>query len=208
MTTRGAVYIAYGLASQREVVKSISAFRKFSYYPVAIVGNEATLIHDVTNIHFDSIDAGGRWAKLNLDTLSPYAQTMYMDADTRMLAGCANVGFQILSDGYDLVIAPSENQGGQLLAHSTIDDRDATLEAVENPLPLQLQAGVFWFAKNQRTTELFKAWREEWGRFKDQDQGALLRALERVPVHIWLLGFDWNSRHGELIEHLFGRARA
>lgn len=207
MTTRGAAYVAYGGPAGREVAAAIGAFRQYNTYPVTVIGDGAPDIYNVTRLPFASLDGGGRWAKLNLDTLSPYDQTLYMDADTRMLAGVATVGFQILDDGYDLVIAPSTNQDAQFLSHVEDDDRQATLAAVVNPLPLQLQAGVFWFAKTPAMLALFDAWRVEWLKRKQQDQGALLRALEKAPVKIWLLGWDWNSAHGTLVRHLFGRAR-
>jgi len=207
MTARGAVYVAYGEPARREVGAALGVFRQHNDYPVSVICDAPLSFYGVTPVQFSSLDAGGRWAKLNLDTLSPYDQTLYMDADTRMLAGVASVGFQILDDGYDLVIAPSTNQGDKLLEHLDAADRAATLGGVENPLPLQLQAGVFWFAKTAATAALFAAWRVEWLKYKSQDQGALLRALEKAPVKIWLLGWDWNSRDGALVQHLFGRAR-
>jgi hypothetical protein len=141
---------------------------------------------------------------VNLDTLSPYELTLYIDADTRV-NGSVTAGFELLESGFDMAIAPSVNQGGtSLMWHIGSDDRRATLDAIGNPLPLQLQAGVMFF--NRLTcAPLFRAWREEWLKFENQDQGALLRALHRCPVKIALLGRDWND--GKLIEHHFGRAR-
>jgi len=73
-----------------------------------------------------------------------------------------------------------------------------------SPLQLQLQGGMFFYHK-ERCTQFFKLWREEWKHWKQQDQGALVRALYKIPLRIYLLGYPWNG--GELIEHLFGRAR-
>ena len=100
-------------------------------------------------------------------------------------------------------MVPSGNQGTDLLWHVDEEEREATLDEVLNPL--QLQAGVFWFKRNERTELLFTEWRKEWLRWKGQDQAAFLRALARAPVRMWILGFPFNG--GAVIAHLFGRTR-
>ena len=75
-----------------------------------------------------------------------------------------------------------------------------------NCWPLMLNTGVMWFRRTPRTERLWQTWREEWLRFQEHDQGALLRALGPTPVALWLLGRPFNG--GEVVEHLFGRARA
>ena len=70
---------------------------------------------------------------------------------------------------------------------------------------LQLQGGMMFWRKNERTRAFFQAWREEWERWKGQDQAALLRALHRTPLKLWLLSNEWNG--GSLIEHRYGAAR-
>lgn len=148
-----------------------------------------------------------RLTKLNLDTLSPYRYTLYLDADTEVLQPAIMVGAEILQDGCDLVITPSQNQGNDFLAHSTPEDAQATRAALGDLMPLQLQAGVFWVSWNERTRALWQAWRAEYGQYGQQDQGALLRALEVAPVKIWLLGAAFNSKRGSIVKHNFGRAR-
>jgi len=106
------------------------------------------------------------------------------------------------------VIAPSANQGHNLFAHIDNEEREYTWAQIANPFPLQLQAGVMWFNKSDRVLELFDAWRDEWNKFKRQDQAALIRALQQHPLRIWILGLDWNSRRGAIVDHNFGRATA
>jgi len=69
---------------------------------------------------------------------------------------------------------------------------------------LSLQGGVFFFRKSPQAHAFFESWRQEWGRFGDQDQGAMLRAMALSPLRVWLLGRPWNG--GAVIGHLFGRA--
>jgi len=76
---------------------------------------------------------------------------------------------------------------------------------VVGPIVVQLQGGVLFWRRNEATTRLFERWRAEWARYRQQDQGALLRALYTEPVRVWLLGRPWNG--GNLIEHLCGRAK-
>lgn len=190
---RGVVYVAIGEAAQEEAGRSIHTLMERSALPVAVIENAPEGLDPAQ---------GARWAKANLDQLSHFEETLYIDADTRV-RGAVDAGFEILASGFDLVLTPSQGQGDDCLWHLSEPERAATLE--ETPEPLQLQAGVFWFVKNARTRRLFAAWRAEWLRWKGEDQGALLRALAFAPVKIWLLGRPWNG--GAVIEHRYGTIR-
>lgn len=199
---KGVVYVAYGDKAREQAAASIASLRKLNRYPVAVISGEPLL--GARHIGFEDSGPGARWAKLNIEKLSPWEQTMYIDADTRPRSDIS-VGFEILADGWDMVIVPSENQGHELLWHVGGEERETTLNEIGNPAPLQLQAGVFWFRKNQAMLALFEEWRRQWQRWRDQDQGALLRALAKRPVKLWLLGRPWNG--GACIAHLFGMTR-
>jgi len=155
---------------------------------------------------FEDTSFGARRVKVKLDHLSPFDNTLYLDADTRVQSKVIEEGFRILSQGWDLAIAPSENQGANLFAHIDPLERTYTSEVLENVFPLQLQAGVMWFAKTDRIKALFDAWRKEWIVFRKHDQAALTRAIDKTAVRIWLLGLDWNSRRGAIVDHRFGKA--
>ena len=146
-----------------------------------------------------------REIKVSLASNSPFDLTCYLDADCRVF-GDTEVGFRILEDGWDLMIVPSSQQGDKLLWHVGEGERNWTLEELGYE-PLQLQGGVFFFAKNERVARFFEAWREEWLQWADVDQAALLRALNRVPLKVWLFGWPWNSAKGTIIQHRFGSAR-
>ena len=191
MDTQGVVYVAIGSQAQIEAKKSIASLKRHNDLPITVIDQ------------FDNPGNGARWAKLNINRLVDYDRVLYLDADTR-IHGNITGGFDIL-DNWDLAIAPSENQGGEVFRHIKTGERLQTIREL-GYMPLQLQAGVMFFHRN-RCAKLFEAWRDEWQRWKDQDQAALLRALEKCPVRVWLLGCDWNHRDGQLIEHLFGRCR-
>lgn len=185
----GVVYVAIGSQAQVEAEASIESLRRYNDLPVTVIDN------------FDSPGKGARWAKLNIDKLVDYDKVLYLDADTR-IRGDITSGFRIL-DEWDLAIAPSRNQAGDIFRHIKAGEKLQTVREL-GYIPLQLQAGVMFFDRH-RCAKLFSQWRKEWLRWKDQDQAALLRALGQCPVRVWLLGHDWNG--GELVEHLFGRCR-
>ncbi|HML23512.1 MAG TPA: hypothetical protein PKD09_17785 [Aggregatilinea sp.] len=147
---------------------------------------------------------GSRYLKTGLFDWTSFEHVAYLDADT-VVHQDLQVGFAALDDGFDLALCASRNQGDELLWHVGVDDRRETLAVMGCSEVLQLQAGVFFVARNARTQALFAAWRSEWARFRGQDQGALLRALRRVPVRIWLLGQPFNG--GAVIAHHFGELR-
>jgi hypothetical protein len=202
---RGVVYVAYGGPARREAAASIQSLLKRNRLPVTVLSDRPLL--STTHVYAPDEDKGARWAKLNLNLLTPYDHTLYLDADTRVHSDLS-AGFEILADGWDLVITPSVNQidTQDWLWHCDAGDRAETVTAW-GFFPLTLQGGVFYVARNERTDALFAEWRAEWRRYRNQDQGALLRALRRVPVKVWLLGRPWNGKGGAVVEHLFGAAR-
>ena len=153
-----------------------------------------------------SVGQQAHWAKTCADLWSPFNFTLMLDADTRV-RGNLSIGFSVLKQGWDLVVVPSESRP-EVLWHLSHDEKEATFLETGLVRPLMLNTGVLFFAKTSRTQRLFEAWRSEWLRFKSWDQGAFLRALRRSPAAIWLLGSPFNCAGGEVVDHLFGRARA
>lgn len=198
MTTRGVCWIVYGAQADRSLVRSQDALA--SVCP----GLPFRVMRQGSDDWANNVQQS-RWAKLALLDWSPFEYTAYLDVDTQIYQSI-DTGFALLADGWDLVLVPSMNQSeDNLLWHLDPDDKQVTLDTLQYD-PLQLQAGVLFVARNDRTRALFDIWRTEWGRFCSQDQGALLRALQQVPVKLWLLGRPWNG--GAVIGHRFGELRA
>jgi len=200
---RGVVYVAYGREARQEALMSSRTVEEHNPgLPISLIASEP-----LGKLHFIKYDLPrerNRWAKLNIDTLSPYNVTAYLDADTRV-TGRLTAGFEMLEDGWDMAMALSKNQETDWLWHCSEDDRQMT-EARLRHKGLQYGAGVMFVAWGERTRALWAAWREEWGAFCGQDQGAFMRALQRVRVRLWILGGTWNG--GSLVTHRYGMARA
>ena len=206
MIERGVCMIAFGDAARREAGYALESLRRV--HPglqVVVLGDQG--IKGVSTMMFNLPDMTNvqrsRFIKTNLVALFPYKQTLYIDADTRVNHSVL-AGFKVLDDGWDVVITPSSNQGADLFWHVGEDERGRTLVEVAHQ-PVQLQGGVCWFRKSQRVWDLFAAWRDEWERWRDQDQAALVRALHRSPARVWLFGRAFNG--GAAVAHQFGRAR-
>jgi len=194
----GVMYVAYGRKAHDEARASIASLREHHDWPVLVVGDKA--IAGERFRRCEDRGTPGRWAKVSLDKLTPFEWTLFLDADTR-IHGDLSIGFRLLAAGYDLVMIPSRPQHNDMLRH--LGDRERKDTLAELPFDvLQLNTGVMWFGPG--AAPLFAVWREEWGRWRDKDQGALLRALYRHPVAVAILGMPFNDEHGEVVEHRFG----
>lgn len=203
-TQEGVIYVAYGEPAMRACRMSIEVLRRNNDYPVAVIQDmQPSVPANVISIYHPDEDLGGRVAKLKCDQLSPFEYTAYLDADT-LPYGNISAGFEMLKDGWEMVIAPSMMQDGRAMWHIEADERQITVDELGYEPVLQLQGGVIFFRKCAAVRQFFTLWREEWRRWQDKDQAALLRALRRSPVKVWLLGQSWNG--GEVIAHRFGTA--
>jgi hypothetical protein len=181
---------------------SIVTLKEHNQYPITVVGSKP--LNGERFVRYDDTGLPGRWAKVNLDTISPYDVTCYLDADTRVYASL-QAGFDAIDAGFDMAITPSQHQGTDIMWHVKDDERHETLLQLNNFSPLQLQGGMFFFRKSPETKALFAAWRDEWQRWMDVDQAALLRALYRAPVRLFIMGRPWNG--GSVVAHRFGALR-
>jgi len=215
--SRGIIFIAYGQRAA-EILRPLNLLEKSAIWglPMLVVYMH-TPIEGLRPLEVPFTESMGymlagladpplgraRLAKLLLFDASPFQYTLYLDADTVPYQD-PSVIFDILDDGYDLVIAPSQAQGESTFWHIDPVEIAATLPDL-GIVPVQLQCGVLGFSKNERVKEFFEAWLAEWMKYKAHDQAALLRALWRVPLRIHLLGRPFNG--GPAIGHRHGLLR-
>lgn len=202
--TRGVCLIAYGAKAEQEAHDCIASLRDHHNWPYVVCGGfiDTQYVAILQPDEYNDIRRS-RWAKVTLNRWSPFSDTLYLDADTRV-QGDLSAGFEMLDDGWDMVITPSGSQGTENMWHITQEEREATYEAYRCGDILQLQGGVFWFRKSDAVLRFFAAWRAEWLRWKQFDQAAILRALRIAPVRLHLLGRTFNG--GAVVQHRHGRA--
>lgn len=197
---KGVAYVAFGVKALTEVKQSAVSLQEHNKLPIKVLET----LGSPPNL---TVDQQAHWAKVNADRWTSFEPTLLLDADTR-IRGNLDLGFKMLRHGWELVMVPSfPTAPGQVLWTLTEKERRATFQDLGTRPHIMLNTGVMFFKKTSNVRALFEAWRTEWLRFKDRDQGALLRALKQCPVRLWLLGAPYNSAGGEIVDHLFGRAR-
>jgi hypothetical protein len=194
---RGVLYVAYGGPARACAENAMHSFRQhMPDVPIALVSTESLGIEDVFIQHADE-DIGGRSAKTLIDTLAPreWQYVLYLDADTEVIAPLDFL-FQAVEDGFDFVICKNPGKyhtARQMIRSDNKDECDSTFNAIGSDELIQLNGGVFCYARNSRTAAFFETWHKEWLRWGKRDQAALLRALFACPLKINVLGSEWNT---------------
>ena len=194
---RGVYYVAYGKPSRRCAEAAIASFKEhMPDVEVALASTEPLGPEDVF-VQCDDVDIGGRHAKTRIYDLAPrdWQYVMYLDADTEI---CADVSFlfNVLMDGWDMVICKNPAKyhiAYQMRRSDNTDECEYTFGQLGTDQLIQLNGGVFAFQRNERTAAFFHSWHEEWNMWGKRDQGALLRALFKHPLKLYVLeNYPWN----------------
>lgn len=225
MTSFGVIYMAWGENAVRQAEESIWSLRRQERgMPVMVVGDEAAESHflKVRQVQFQRVDVNpfnenrskgfkflaGRIKPL-LAGISPWDQTLYVDADT-CFKRSPMVGFSLL-DRWDVVIAETQTRS---LAPGVVGEKEARATAAEigSEQILYHNSGMIFWRRNERTDRLFDLWSEEWLRYGDWDeQVALLRALIGSEAVFLTVPYTWNchtSKEAHLLHHWFGAGNA
>jgi hypothetical protein len=223
---RGVMYMAWGSNAYEQAKASIASLRQYDpELPVLILGDENTLEgFDDNDPHtacrlckVDPFDGNqkkgykflaGRIKPL-LAEISPFEETLYVDADTCFLHS-PDVGFDLLNR-WDMALAETQTRS---LAEGIAgkEECEATAREFGTGLLLYHNSGMIFWKKNFKTKALFELWSLEWQRYQGWDeQIALLRALLLSDV-LWLtLPYTWNHsslREAYLLMHWFGAGDA
>lgn len=221
--------MAWGHNAMVEATKSIiSLWRHTREYPVLMLGDaDACEAFDGDGVQTQLVEVDpfrkvgrsvsrpdaveflhGRLFPL-LFELSPFDETLYLDADTEFVAPPGQV-FDFL-DRWDFVLAETL----QRTVNAYMGDKKEfkwTRWWLGDGDILYHNAGVFWWRRNSKVEELFRLWGEEWQRFENWDsQVALLRALARSQVLFLTLPHVWNCYTRDqafFLHHRFGSKSA
>lgn len=196
-STRGIYCVAFG-AMARQAAENMmqSAKAHMPDIPICLCAAEPIGIENVF-VQEEDTDIGGRRAKLRAYELAPaeWETILYLDADTEIVAPVYQL-FDWAEDGWDLVICKDISPNdvlGHIKAKVDSDEAAETQRVVGTWDVLQLNGGVWAFTRNEEMEAFFQAWRTEWERWAQRDQGALIRALYTYPLRVLVLGNEWNT---------------
>lgn len=207
MTTRGVLYIAFGERAQEQVQVSLRSLGKVAPGLETLVVSDKEVFGSKTLIRPDQ-DAGARAYKTSIYDLSPFDQTLFLDADTEVRAS-PGAGFTLL--GYvDIVLGQDvtrvfENNRWPSLLPAEVKTTKAELGTGHH---MYFNSGVIFFNRNERVERMMGAWADEWNRYGRQDQMALLRAIHKYPVRIAAMRSPWNTHHSGEAQFVYHRHRA
>lgn len=201
--SRGALYVAFGEKARQLAERSIETLRAWHPdLPVALIG-ERPLGCEEQFIEAEASDDGARSAKTRIVELSPWKQTVYLDADTEVVGSLAG-GFGALTDGFELALAINDSQPSlRDCPQPSPEEYEATLAALGTPDVHYYQSGLLFFRQTAAIRRLGERWHSEWQRFGAFDQPALLRAIHATPVKLWLLAAEWNCRDETRARHVW-----
>ncbi len=191
---RGIYIVAYGGPAREEAKKLIASCRQhIPHIPIAVAAT-TPVADEEFNIELPDADVGARIAKLRAHEVTPFENTLYLDADTEVISDEILLYFKIVEDGFDLVIAtdPPKHQRLSTFRNYANSAEMEHLRAEHGDLNvLQMNGGVWAFRKDT-TAGFFKAWRNRWEVFGKKDQGALSLALRDCPLRVFVLGNEYN----------------
>jgi len=194
---RGIYCVAFGDPARESCKRMMESVKKYMPdIPIALCAAKAIGPEDVLIIEPDS-DIGGRRAKLRAYELSPaeWETVLYLDADTEVVAPIYQY-FEWVEDGWEMAIC-KDIYPNDVLGHIRSKVHPSEARATEKITGtwdvLQLNGGAWSFRRCAETEEFFLAWRREWERWAQRDQGALIRAMYTHPLRILLLGNEWNT---------------
>jgi len=135
-----------------------------------------------------------------------------------LVAKPLNLFFDILQDGWDMVVTLSPPRG-PLVHHAQRkkyeEENRYTTGKLGSANLLQIAGGVWAFRRNARTQAFLEGFHKEWRRFQHTDQQSMMRSFWKNPVRMWTLPreFNWFVHHEKpskkaVIYHFATAARA
>ena len=203
MNENGVVYIGIGLPYLALAFSSFESLRRFHPdIPVVIYTDHVSFskVKRFPNMwaSFDRLyvvdltPKNNRFGKVSLFDWSPFAKTLFLDADTEVVSAITDI-FEYL-DYFDFAVRLYYSG----LKSSLKAKRRVSLlgeKWTSGSMP-HWNSGVFAFRKCSNVEYLFQLWRDYLSNHSDKgirsDQGALVEAIFRSPVRVLSLDARWN----------------
>lgn len=189
--------MAFGEPSRRCAKRLIGSVKKhMPDVPVMLCAAKSIGGEDLFVEQPDS-DVGGRRAKLKAYELTPaeWDAVLYLDADTEVVAPIYRF-FEWVEDGWEFVITKDPHLMDTMYSfrrRNNVEESAKVEKAVRTLHTLQYNGGVWAFSRGPRVAAFFKRWQEEWEKYAQRDQGALIRAMYADPLRVLVLGNEWNT---------------
>jgi hypothetical protein len=206
MTDRGVVYCATSQIVYLEaaLISSIALRELNPEIPITIFCDPALELISFSTLQ-NSLQAYGinvielsmegdtflsRSVKTHLNELSPYQETLYVDADMLPLKSISKV-WDYLDHG-DMAMVPDRLPNLALCDHVAQVEIDYTLKLLPGDTH-QFNSGLMVWRNNDATQSLFKRLQQEWLVFQKHDQLALVRAIATEKFAVAQMPVNYNT---------------
>ena len=203
--SNGVIYSAYGQNAINEALKSIASIRQFNpdTGTCVMTDDPSQFKHKADTVIEVESDEYGRIAKLSADLHTPFTNTLFLDADTRVWGDLSPIWYW-LNSGFEFVTTLSSRQGDSWLWQIEDENRDKVQRSI-GFTPPQLQGGVWGFRRTANVRAFMAMWRKEYKKLKiKHDQPTLSTSFAQKPMKTLIVGNEFNG--SGVIHHHFGKA--
>lgn len=198
--TKGAIIIGLGNYASLALFAADSLRQVGWRYDILIVTSESGLKKQVqaigsnVDIHVVQHPGNGSWDNRNIKTaiidLSPWDETLYLDADTVAVSNINNI-FQYIEDTpIALAVDRLSPTIGKTYYSCDVDKtRTISVLGIESKA---YNSGVIVFRRNDIIERLSALWKTEWKTTLTRDQNALCRALHLTHTPVADLPVEYN----------------
>jgi len=130
-----------------------------------------------------------RYIKTTLNILSPYQDTLFLDADILPLQPISPLWDHLCLGDFGMVADRLPTLG--LCDHIAEDEKEYTLQRLPKET-VQFNSGVMLWRNTAATQVLFHRWHQEWQKFQKHDQLALMRAIATTQTSVTKLPNSYN----------------
>jgi Glycosyl transferase family 8 len=201
MESRGIIYIAIGEQYRQMAIRSAeSVIDTYSgQCPQIIILTDNLDSYRVSPIiRFQEIElklpadpaCATAYIKVNLNDLSPFTETLYLDCDTKAIADLSGV-WEFIGDS--IAVAPAYDplrKGIAYLCNAEANQTSKILSSAGNYN--QYNTGVFLFKKSPYIDNVFDLWLREWDKFKNHENMAFTRVTTQ-GVKVDMLDSKYNQ---------------
>lgn len=188
---RGVIYFCIGEKYQRFVSLAIKQLISTGWrWPIIVYSNsEFNCEAEVKTLDGFEGEWKNRLIKMSLWDLTPFHETLFLDADTIVAKDISDIWDFLTSDFSIAIESICKKMVNAKTGWISEEERVKTLEMVGADSPC-FNSGVFLFRRTKLMQDMFAAWRREWKGI--QDQRALKRALHICQISPGILPNSYN----------------